>query len=179
MKPILMLIALMLIGMASAERENVQVNDFNISFDLNKTHDTAIDKGDGINGSVVIRTFEGSITCELFRYPKPLQLNSTWIEENLAGWPRNGHPAEQIVVDGSQGIFVVGMSNDGKPAYRAMFYPDVKEREVTAFVSIISTLPFYTTADFLRTIKVRSPTLLGGECSPNSHAQSMESPGLR
>ncbi len=155
MRPILIFVALMLIGVASADRENAQVNDFTISFDLNKTHDTVIDTGNGINGSVEIRTFEGSITCNLFRYPKPLPLNSTWLKDNLAMFSRNGAPAEQIEIDGDQGIFIVSMSGDtGEPIYGAMYYPDVEKGKANTFVSITSTLPFYTTADFLRTVQV-------------------------
>jgi len=52
MRLILIFIALLLIGVASAERENAQVNGFSVSFDLNQPHDTVIDNGDGINVSV-------------------------------------------------------------------------------------------------------------------------------
>jgi|GEM_PF-1484801 hypothetical protein len=155
MKIALILAALMLIAVASAEREYVQVNDFNISFNLNQTHDAVVDTGDDINGSVSIRTFEGSMTCNLFRYPKPLTVNSTWLQQNLAVLPRSGVPAEQIEVDNSQGVLVILMSNDtGKPIKGAFFYPDMQKGEANAFVSITSTLPFYTTADLLRTIQV-------------------------
>ena len=155
MKLALILTAMMLIGVTSAERENVQVNDFNVSFDLNQTHDTVIDTGDGINGSVAIRTFDGSMTCNLFRYPKPLTVNSTWLRQNLAVLPRSGVPAEQIEMDNSQGVLVILMSNDtGKPIKGAFYYPEMQAGKANAFVSITSTLPFYTTADMLRTIQV-------------------------
>ena len=123
MKLALILAMLMLAGVASAEREYVQVNDFNVSFDLNQTHDTVIDAGNGINGSVAIRTFDGSMICNLFRYPEPLSVNSTWLQENLAVIPRNGAPAEQIEVDSSQGVLLILMSNDtGKPIKGAFYY---------------------------------------------------------
>lgn len=155
MKQILIFVALMLIGVTSAEREYAQVNDFNVSLDLNQTHDTVIDAGDGINGSVAIRTFDGSITCNLFRYPEPLKLNSTWLRENLAALPANGVPAEEIEVDQNRGILIVSMSSDtGEPIYGTVYYPDIKEGKANAFVSITSTLPFYTTADILRTLQV-------------------------
>jgi hypothetical protein len=68
---------------------------------------------------------------------------------------RNGAPAEQIEIDGDQGIFIVSMSGDtGEPIYGAMYYPDVEKGKANTFVSITSTLPFYTTADFLRTMQV-------------------------
>ena len=155
MKLALILTVMMLIGITSAEREYVQVNDFNVSFDLNQTHDTVIDTGDGINGSVAIRTFDGSMTCNLFRYPKPLTVNSTWLQENLAAIPRNGAPAEQIAIDNSQGVLVILMSNDtGKPIKGAFYYPDMQGAKANAFISVTSTLPFYTTADLLRTLQV-------------------------
>jgi hypothetical protein len=157
MKLIPILAALMLIGVTSAEHENIEVNDFIVSFDLNKTHDTVSDTGDGINGSVAIRTFEGSFTCNLIRYPKPLSLNSTWLRDNLIALPTNGIPAEQIEVDRSQGIFIISMSSDtGKPIYGAFFYPDLQAGNASAFVSVTSTLPVYTTADLLRTFHVEA-----------------------
>jgi hypothetical protein len=155
MKLALILAALMLIGVASAERENAEVNGFNVSFDLNQTHDTVIDTGNGINGSVAIRTFGGSFTCNLFRYPKPLSLNATWLKDNLIALPRNGVPAEQIEVDKNQGIFIISMSSDtGEPIYGAIYYPDIQAGKANTFISVTSSLPFYTTADLLRTIKV-------------------------
>jgi hypothetical protein len=157
MKLTLILAALMLIGIASAERENSEVNEFNISFDLKQTHDTVIDKGDGINGSVVIRTFEGTLTYNFFRYPKPLSLNSTWLRDNLIALPTNGVPAEQIEVDKNQGIFLISMSSDtGEPIYGVIYYPDMQAGKATTFVSVTSTLPLYTTADLLRTINVNA-----------------------
>ena len=155
MKPAIILAVMMLIGVASAEREYVQVNDFNVSFDLNQTHDSVVNNGDGVNGSLAIRTFEGSMTCNLFRYPQPLYVNSTWLQENLAIIPRNGAPAEQIEVDKKQGVLVILMSNDtGKPIKGAFYYPDMQEGKANTFVSVTSTLPFYTTADLLRTLHV-------------------------
>ena len=157
MKLALILTALMLIGVASAERENAEANGFNVSFDLNQTHDTAIDTGNGINGSVSIRTFDGSMTCNLFRYPKPLSLNATWLKDNLIALPRNGVPAEQIEVDKNQGIFIISMSSDtGEPIYGAIYYPNIQAGKANTFVSVTSSLPFYTTANLLRTIKVEA-----------------------
>jgi hypothetical protein len=155
MRLILIFVALMLIGVTSAEREHAKVNGFNVSFELNQTHDTVIDTGNGANGSVAIRTFDGSMTCILIRYPKPLSLNSTWLQENLIAVPRNGLPVEQIEVDKNQGIFIISMSSDtGEPIYGAIYYPDIQAGKANTFVSVTSSLPFYTTADLLRTIKV-------------------------
>jgi len=155
MKLALILVALMLIGVAAAEREYAIVNGFNVSFDLNQTYDVVIDTGDGINGSVTIRTFEGSFTCNLVRYPKPLSLNSTWLRDNLIALPINGVPAEQIKVDKAQGIFIISMSSDtGEPIFGAIYYPDIRAGNASTFVSVTSTLPFYTTADLLRTLHV-------------------------
>jgi hypothetical protein len=155
MKIAMILVALMLIGVASAEREYAQVNDFNVSFNLNQTHDAVIDIGDGINGSVSIRTFDGSITCNLFRYPEPLKLNSTWLRENLAALPKKGVPGEEIEVDKEKALLIISMSGDtGEPIYGAMYYPEIREEKASAFISITSTLPFYTTADLFRTIEV-------------------------
>jgi len=155
MKIALILAAIMLIGVASAEREYAKVNGFNVSFDINQSHDTVIDTGDGINGSLAIRTFEGSFTYYLVQYPKPLLLNSTWLSDNLIALSTNGIPAEQIDVDTIKGIFIISMSNDtGEPIYGVIYYPYIQAGKTNTFVSVTSTLPFYTTADLLRTIKI-------------------------
>jgi len=155
MRRILVFVALALIGAASAESEYAKVNDFNVSFDLNQTHDTVIDTDDGINGSVTIRAFDGSVTYNLVRYPKPLSLNSTWLRDNLIALPTNGVPAEQIEIDKQQGIFIISMSNDtGEPIYGAIYYPEIQSGKANTFVSITSTLPIYTTVDLLKTMHV-------------------------
>lgn len=155
MRRILVFVALALIGAASAEIEYAKVNDFNVSFDLNQTHDTVIDTGDGINGSVTIRAFDGSVTYNLVRYPKPLSLNSTWLRDNLIALPTNGVPAEQIEIDKQQGIFIISMSNDtGEPIYGVIYYPEIQSGKTNTFVSITSTLPIYTTVDLLKTMHV-------------------------
>lgn len=151
----LILIILVLIGTASAEIEYVKVNGFNVSFDLNQTHDTTVDIEDSINGSMKIRAFDGSMTCNLFRYPKTLSVNSTWVQESLIALSNAGIPAEKIEVDNNQGIFIISMSNDtGEPIYGVIYYPDIQTGKANIFVSLTSTLPFYTTADLLRTIHV-------------------------
>jgi hypothetical protein len=155
MKLALILAALMLIGFASAEREYAKVNGFNVSFDLNQTHDTVIDTGDGINGSVAIRTFDGYMDFSLVQYPKPLPVNSTWVRDNLIALPRAGVSSEKIEVDKNLGVFIIQMSNDtGRPIYGAVYYPDMKAGKANTFISVTSTLPFYRTADLLRTVHV-------------------------
>jgi hypothetical protein len=42
----------------------------------------------------------------------------------------------------------------GRPIYTVLYYPDMKDGKAKAFVSISSTLPFYVTADLLRTIHI-------------------------
>ena len=151
----MILVALMLTGVASAEREYAKVNEFNVSFELNKTHDVVIDAGNSINGSLAIRTFEGTLTISLIQYPKPHSVNSTWLRDGLIGLSNMGAPAEAVEIDKSQSIFIISMSRDtGRPVYGALYYPDLNAGKASRFISISSTLPFYTTADLLRTIQV-------------------------
>lgn len=153
MKLALIFVALVLIGMASAE--HAKVNGFNVSFELNQTHDVVVDKGDGINGSLTVRTFEGALTTNLIRYPKTSSVNSTWIQDGLISMSSSGVPAEPQEIDKNQGILLIPMSKDtGRPIYRTLYYPDLKAGKANTFVLITSTLPFYTTADLLRTIHV-------------------------
>ena len=155
MKLALILGAMMLIGAASAGVEHAKVNGFNVSFGLTQTHDVVVDPGNGINGSVTVRTFDGALTTSLIRYSKPYSVNSTWVRDGLAALFKMGIPAEQVEIDNNQGVFIISMSKDtGKPVYGELYYPDLKAGKANTFVSVTSTLPFYTTADMLRTIHV-------------------------
>lgn len=155
MKLALLLVALMLIGVASAVGEHAKVNGFNVSFELSQTHDIAADPGNGTNGTLMIRTFDGALTTNLIRYPKPYSVNSTWVRDGLTALFKNGFSAESITIDKEQGIFIISMSKDtGKPVYGAIYYPDLTAGKANTFVSVTSTLPFYTTADLLRTMHV-------------------------
>lgn len=153
MRLILVIVALMLIGVASAE--HASINGFNVSFDLNKTHDVVTDQGNGINGSITIRTFDGSLTTNFVRYPKPYPVNSTWVQDDLVSLARLGIPAEPLVIDNNQGVMIISISKDtGKPIYGVLSYPGMKAGKTNTFVSIVSSLPFYTTSDLLRTIHI-------------------------
>lgn len=153
MKIAMILVALMLIGVASAE--HAKVNGFNVSFELSQTHDAVVDHGNGVNGTLMVRAFDGALTTSLIRYSKPYSVNSTWVQDGLAAIFKLGIPVEQIEIDNNQGIFITSMSKDtGKPVYEALYYPDLKAGKANTFVSVTSTLPFYTTADLLRTIHV-------------------------
>jgi hypothetical protein len=155
MKLALILVALMLIGVASAGLEHAKVNGFNVSFDLSQTHDVVVDSGNGVNGTLTVRTFDGALTTSLIRYSKPYSVNSTWVQDDLVALFKLGAPAEQIGIDKNQGVFIISMSKDtGKPVYGALYYPDLKAGKANTFVSVTSTLPFYTTADLLRTMHV-------------------------
>jgi len=155
MKLALILVALMLIGVASAGVEHAKVNGFNVSFELNQTHDVVVDPGNGVNGTLTVRTFDGALTTSFIRYSKPSSVNSTWVRDGLIALFKIGIPAEQLEIDNNQGVFIISMSKDtGKPVYGALYYPDLKTGKANTFVSITSTLPFYTTADLLRTVHV-------------------------
>jgi len=153
MKLILIIVALVLMGVASAE--HASVNGFNVSFDLNQTHDVVVDQGNSINGSITVRTFEGSLITNLIRYPKTFSVNSTWINEDLTALSDIGLPAEPFDVDNNHGVLIISMSKDtGKPIYGVLYYPDLKAGKAKTFVSITSTLPFYATSDMIRTMHV-------------------------
>lgn len=68
MKLIFISLAVLLIGAASGAAEHVKVNNFDVSFELNKTHDFKVDTKDGINGSVLIRTLDNPIEVNLIKY---------------------------------------------------------------------------------------------------------------
>ena len=155
MKLEMILVALILTGVASAGLEHAKVNGFNVSFGLNQTHDVVVDPGNGINGTLTVRTFDGALTASLIRYSKPYSVNSTWVQDDLAALFKLGVPAESIAIDRTQGVFINSMSKDtGKPVYGVLYYPDLTAGKANTFVSVSSTLPFYTTADLLRTIHV-------------------------
>jgi hypothetical protein len=149
----MIVVVLTLIGMASAE--HASVNGFNVSFALNQTHDIAIDQGNTINGSITIRTFDGSLTTNLIRYPKPFSVNLTWVDDDLNALSSLGLAAEPLEIDNNHGVLIISTSKDtGKPIYGALYYPDLKAGKANTFVSITSTLPFYTTSDTIRAMHV-------------------------
>ena len=155
MKLALILVALMLTGVASAGFEHAKVNGFNVSFELNQTHDVVVDPGNSVNGTLTVRTFDGALTTSLIRYSKPYSVNSTWVQDGLNGLFKAGVPAESITIDKNQGVFISSVSKDtGKPVYGVLYYPDLKAGKANTFVSVTSTLPFYTTADLFRSIHV-------------------------
>jgi hypothetical protein len=156
MKLVLISVALLvLIGVASAEQTKTKINAFNVSFELNKTHDIVVDPGDNTNGSITIRTFDGALTATLIRYPQSHSVNSTWVQDGLVSLLNMGIPAEPQVIDNKSGVLIISTSKDtGRPIYGVLYYPDMKGGKATAFVSISSTLPFYATADLLRTIHI-------------------------
>ena len=155
MKLAMILVALMFVGVASAGLEHAKVNGFNVSFELSQTHDVVVDPGNGVNGTLVVRTFDGALTTSLIRYPKPSSVNSTWVRDGLAALFKIGVPAESTTIDKNQGILIISVSKDtGKPVYGALYYPDLKAGKANTFVSVTSTLPFYTTADLFRSMHV-------------------------
>lgn len=135
------------------EREYVKVNGFNVSFQLNQTHDFKVDQGNGINGSVTIRTFDGSMTVDIYRYPTPRSMNSTWVNEGIAREQELKLPSETIEVDKSQGYYLI-YNNNGYPMFIVFYIPDLINGKTNTGVTIVSNLPLYETADLLRTIHV-------------------------
>ena len=69
-------------------------NWFNVSFELNQTHDVVVDPGNGVNGTLTVRTFDGALTTSLIRYSKPYSVNSTWVQDRLTGLFKAGVPTE-------------------------------------------------------------------------------------
>jgi hypothetical protein len=144
---ILVLAQLMLIGIALAEREYMEVNNINISVELNQTHDAKIWNGienskDGINATARVRTLDGAVLIYVTRYPAPIKAQS----------PTSGI-TEYIEVDGRRALFSVEQG----PQYYASYYPNCVDyycHNVTVAVLIMSELPFYATADLLRTINI-------------------------
>lgn len=156
MKLVLFLLAVTLIGITSAEREYVKVNQFNVSFDLNQTHDVIVDQGDGINGSAKIRTFDGSFTIYPAKYQKAIPINYTWTIEDWAELSSLNILGEIAEIDGHKGIIYINSVNM-KPQYAAFYHPDIQEEhpsETNFAVSITSDLSFYATSDLIRSIHV-------------------------
>ena len=133
-------------------REYAKVNGFNVSFQLNETHDFKVNQSDGINGSVAIRTFNGSMIVNIFRYPTPRSINSTWVNDYIASFSVN-NTVQAIEVDKGQGICVIG-NDKGSPWFVVLYDPDLTNGKVNVVAVIISNLPLYETADLLRTIHV-------------------------
>jgi hypothetical protein len=146
MKVILIVIAVMLIGAASAERENVKVNNFDVSFELNKTHDYKIDTNDGINGSILIRTLDNPIEISLVKYQKDLD----------AAKQLNNSRASDIMVDGLTGKNFLIVTEQGNSFYGVEYYPDLKDGKARtyALIAIGTGLDIFTAVDFLKSLHI-------------------------
>lgn len=141
MKLILIFITLILVEISSAEREYVKVNEFNVSFELNQTHDFKVNSDNGINGSIKINTSDGFLILTLSR--DSTSAPKTWAQDFIrflgTSW------TELIEIDGGKGVLF-----SYPPKYLVLYYPDPKVGITIGSYG----LPLNTTADFLRSIHV-------------------------
>lgn len=152
MKLILILVALMLVGNASSEREYVNVNGFNVSFELFLPHEISTKSFDGLNGTLTIDAVGSSVNFLLTKYPKPRSLNSTWAKDSVDSLEYLGRPAELILIDGRQGV--IALPTEGNHRYDVIYYPGLDAGKTSVCVGILSDLPFNLTADLLNSIHV-------------------------
>ena len=160
MKLALILVALILVEMASAEIDHVEVNYFDIRFSpLRDINNVSIDPEDGLNGSVTIPTQDGSVKIDVTHFPEPTKIDPQWMGFIAAiekMWGGKSRWVEFIEIDGTKGVLILPVSSkvESEGSYETYYYLESNPGEAKAFVRITSYLPFFMTADLLRSIHV-------------------------
>jgi hypothetical protein len=146
MKLVFIILTLLLIGAVSAATENVKVNKFDVSFDLNKTHDYKVDTRDGINGSLLIRTLDGPIEINLFKYPNSIDALTILNNKKGSDVTIDGLPAKNSLLLTNQSIY-----------YMFEYFPDLKNGKATtyALVAIGTGIDLFSAVDFLKSMQIK------------------------
>jgi len=150
MKLFFIALALLLIGVASAGMETANVNNFKVSFDLNKTHDYKVDTKDGFNGSLLIRTLDGPIEISLFKYP--FSIDALTQLNNMKG--------SDIIIDGLPAKNSLILTNQTGAYQIVEYFPDLKNGKATtyALVAIGTGIDLFSAADFLKSLYIKTGT---------------------
>ena len=148
MKPVLVALVLLLIGVTSAESEHVKVNNFDVSFELNKTHDYKVNTEDGFNGSLLIRTLDGPIEINLFKYPN--SIDASTILNNKKG--------SDVTIDGLPAKNSLLLTNQAAAYQLVEYYPDLKNGKATTYavVAIGSGIDLFSVVDFLKSLQIKA-----------------------
>ena len=145
MKLIFIALAVLLIGAASGAVEHVKVNNFDVSFELNKTHDNKVDTKDGINGSVLIRTLDNPIEISLIKYANNIDAAKQLKNSRAADITIDGLPAKNFLI-----------LAQGNSFYGVEYYPDLKDGKAKtyALIAIGTGLDLFTVVDFLKSLHI-------------------------
>jgi hypothetical protein len=150
MKLGLFALSVLLLGVVSAEMETVNVNNFKVSFELNKTHDYKLDTKDGFNGSLLIRTFDGPIEISLFKYPYSIDALTLLNNKKGSDIIIDGHPAKNsmLLTDQSAAFNIVE------------YYPDLINGKATtyALVGIGTGIDLFNAVEFLKSLHIKVGT---------------------
>jgi hypothetical protein len=129
MRLIILVLALLVLASLGAA-ESVKVGSYNVSFNVSQAHE--IDLNDIDNG-VTIKTFDGKASVIIAKNHTMLDLLAS---------------AQDVVIDDVTGK-ISRMADDERVFLAAYALTPTEE------VMIISAIPFYETADFLRSLHVR------------------------
>jgi hypothetical protein len=160
MKLAIILFALLLVGCASAEREYIAVDGFNVSFEISEPHQvnaTTIERPgpNEWNDTVLIETFGGKVEIDLDKYNSPeiTSMGEFMIDMPISHYIDNGGRAryDEVQIDGQDGR--IGIWSDDA-IYRGFYFPGYHDGMAPARAYIESSLSFYDTADFLRSLHI-------------------------
>lgn len=148
----LAILILLLVGaVASAQRDYAQAGPFNVSFDINKTHEIIVDPSKNLNQTLHIKTFDGKADVTILNYAissSTIDLGGYTIPEIYIDNMRT-YDERSIVVDDRPAYLLISISDTSQIYYFAEYYPSS-----TCEVRLVSTLPLLDTAHLLETIHI-------------------------
>ncbi len=127
-----------------AKSDYVQAGQFNISLDINKIHEIDIEESNGMNQSIIYKTFDGHADIRIY---KPDAMSAPDRLKYLISFNKN-FSSDTIVVDEKKGVIYFQFEGS-HPEYTILYALDN-----TSAVSISSTMPFLDTARLLETIHI-------------------------
>jgi hypothetical protein len=132
----LFLVSSILVGCAMAEREHVQVGQFNISFEMNNTHEIK-----NVEDGIDIRTFDGTVSVIVAEDKSGTSTLDDLLDLLDLGYNR----VEKIQVDGKDARMISFISG----GYIVLYYP-----QPGWVTQVYSKLPMIETSDFLKSLHV-------------------------
>lgn len=140
----LVLVAFALSCAAIAEKDYAQAGRFNISFDINKTHEI-VKEADGENQTITLKTFDGRAEISILKISSGAAKDV--VDAVSHSWGETIH--DDVRVDGQDGKIGLLGTLEYKPFYVIIYPVDLYHQ-----ATILSTMPFLDTAHLLETIHI-------------------------
>lgn len=141
MKQAIILLAMLL--MATASAESIAINGYDVNFNITGPYKI---ENDSNSQTTIINTLNGLVSIGVFHYDIPVKQSA--LESLRELYPdANIH---SIIIDGAEGVYTI-FAGSFSDTFTAMYFG----YNQTLGVSIVSSLPFYDNADFLRSLHIK------------------------